>query len=107
MVLMIFHPPLAVPSAVAAPQLAITHRGASKLDESPRRINAIAINPIDFWTSLEPWLRARTIEEGICIRRKKRLALGVALRKMRRTTFKKSAPKMSPSKGEITREATT
>lgn len=77
---MIRHPPLAVPRAMAAAQLATTQKGMWNVGETPRMTMDNVISPIDFWASFAPWLSERAMEDGICIRLKKYFILGVALR---------------------------
>ena len=78
-VLMIRWPPLAVPKAIAPAQLAITQVGAWNEGDSPRMTKDITMIPIDFCASFAPWLSESAMEERICIRLKKYLALGVVL----------------------------
>ena len=77
-VLIILHPPVAQPAAMAPAQPATTQKGISKEGKTPKITKLMVITPMDFWASLAPWLRARQMEEMICILSKNRLALGVA-----------------------------
>ena len=57
-VLIILHPPIDVPKAIAKAQEIFTHRGTSRLAWKPPATRAKVMIPIDFWASLVPWLKA-------------------------------------------------
>ncbi len=106
---MIRQPPVAHPAAIAAAQLATTQKGMAKEGKTPKMTRVMAMTPIDFWASFAPWLRARQMEETICILLKKSFARGVACRfsAMERVIFRNSQPKNMPISGERISDANT
>ena len=105
MVLMILHPPVAVPAAIAPAQLAMTQKGIVKEGRAPMTTSDMVMIPMDFCASLAPWLSARQTDETICMRLKKNVARGVAriFSARNHVIRKNSQPKARPTMGEITR----
>src|SRR5512135_156019 len=73
-VLMMRHPPIAVPRAIAVAQAMITHNGMWKTGIAPKETRASEITPIDFCASFDPWEKAMNAAERICSFRKARLS---------------------------------
>ncbi len=110
MVLMIRQPPVAHPAAIAPAQPATTQKGISNEGKIPRMTRVMAMTPIDFWASFAPWLRARQMEETICILLKKVIgarASPAVFSAMKRVILKKSQPKNMPITGERISDAKT
>ena len=63
MVFTIFHPPMAVPVAMARAQDNLTQRGTVMSLESPKVTRASVIMPIVFCASFNPWLKATKLAE--------------------------------------------
>ena len=58
-----------------------THSGITNVGRAPARTRASVKAPMNFWPSLEPWLKAIKAAEAICNQRKTRRTFpGVALR---------------------------
>ena len=64
MVLTIFQPPMAVPSAIKAAQRHLTQRGTAIVSISLKMKRARVITPIVFWASFIPWLVAMNAAES-------------------------------------------
>ncbi|MNN51241.1 hypothetical protein D3C81_1658680 [compost metagenome] len=70
MVLMIFQPPIDVPSAIEVAAAILTHSGTSMESRCPEVTSAKVIIPIAFWASFVPCVKDWNAAVRICIERK-------------------------------------
>ena len=78
---MIRQPPMLVPRAITSAHSPTTYSGIANVGRTPARTSASVRAPMNFWPSLEPWLKAIKAAEAICNQRKTRRTFpGVALR---------------------------
>jgi hypothetical protein len=64
MVLMIFQPPIAVPTPMVVAHSRMTHHGTANFGRIPPSTRARVNTPMNFWPSLLPWLKAMSAAEA-------------------------------------------
>ncbi len=96
-----FHPPKAVPSAIAPALAAITQVGTSNLVIYPFITNPNVIMPIVFWASFVPWLKASATAVTICDLLKKLFIRGEAPLARKKMNLVTKKPKMKPMIGAV------